>query len=227
MKIVISKEGDVRKQELLDAALELFYQKGYAGTTIKDIHDKVGVTKGAFYYYFTSKEDVLDAITMQLAEKTVRITVEIADNPELNALEKINTIVTRVYEHRMKNIQVYSKLFRIVESDSNILFRHRLLKRILKMVQEPYTKIVRQGIAEGIFHTDFEDDICELVIYLGDFYRRTLAYLFLDQDNKEKNIHTMKRKARFFQSIMEAMFGLDAGTTSIAINILKVFGIND
>jgi AcrR family transcriptional regulator len=225
MKIVISKQGDVRKQELLDAALELFYQKGYAETTIKEIHDKVCVTKGAFYYYFTSKEDVLDAITIQLAEKTVRITEEIADNPDLNALDKINTIVSRVYEHRIKNIQAYSKLFHIVESDSNILFRQRLLKKILKMVQEPYTKIVRQGIAEGLFHTDFEEDICELIIYLGDFYRRTLAYLFLDSENKEKNVHIIKRKARFFQSIVESIFGLNAGTTKVARNLLKVFGI--
>jgi len=54
----ISKDGDIRKQELLDAALQLFYEKGYEKTSVNDIIEKVGVSKGAFYYYFKSKEEV-------------------------------------------------------------------------------------------------------------------------------------------------------------------------
>ena len=115
----------------------------------KLVHDKVGVTKGAFYYYFSSKEDVLEALTMQLAKKTVAITKEIANHPDLDALEKINQIILKTYEHRLKNIQTYSRLVQITEGESNILFKHRLLDKVMLMVKEPYTGIIEQGISDG------------------------------------------------------------------------------
>jgi AcrR family transcriptional regulator len=49
---------DVRK-ELVDAAVELFYQHGYEATSVQEIVDRASVTKGALYHYFRSKEDLL------------------------------------------------------------------------------------------------------------------------------------------------------------------------
>ena len=53
MRVV--KEHDERKAEFVDAAIALMSQKGYESTTIQDIIDEVGVSKGAFYHYFSSK----------------------------------------------------------------------------------------------------------------------------------------------------------------------------
>ena len=43
----------------MDAAVELFYQRGYQATGVQDIVDRAGYTKGALYHYFKSKEDLL------------------------------------------------------------------------------------------------------------------------------------------------------------------------
>ena len=48
------KEPEVRKNELLDAAQKLFVEKGYAKTTVTDILNVYGLSKGVFYYYFKS-----------------------------------------------------------------------------------------------------------------------------------------------------------------------------
>ena len=58
----IRKEPDVRRTELIDAALELFSSVGYEKTTVTDIVKKVGVAKGTFFYYFPTKEAVLETI---------------------------------------------------------------------------------------------------------------------------------------------------------------------
>ncbi|HEX3026867.1 MAG TPA: TetR/AcrR family transcriptional regulator [Clostridia bacterium] len=55
----ITKKPEERKQEIVEAALELFLQKGYDNVTVKDITTKVNVAAGLFHYYFHSKEDVL------------------------------------------------------------------------------------------------------------------------------------------------------------------------
>ena len=51
-----------RKIEILNAALELFLRKGFEETSVHDIVNKIGVAQGTFYYYFKSKEDVVDSI---------------------------------------------------------------------------------------------------------------------------------------------------------------------
>ena len=54
----ISKTPQERKQEIIEAALELFMSQGYEKTSIAMIVERVGVAQGLFYYYFKSKEDV-------------------------------------------------------------------------------------------------------------------------------------------------------------------------
>lgn len=56
----ITKEPEIRKQEILDTAMELFYQNGYDKTSISDIAEKIGIAQGLCYRYFKSKEDLFD-----------------------------------------------------------------------------------------------------------------------------------------------------------------------
>ncbi|MGB6371054.1 MAG: TetR/AcrR family transcriptional regulator, partial [Atribacterota bacterium] len=57
----IIKKYDERRTEFLDTAQELFFTKGYEQTAVETIIKKMGLSKGTFYYYFKSKEDLLDA----------------------------------------------------------------------------------------------------------------------------------------------------------------------
>ena len=65
----ITKEYYERKNEILDAAQELFLTQGYEKTSVDNIIKKVGVAKGTFYYYFKSKEDLLDKLVKRMTDK--------------------------------------------------------------------------------------------------------------------------------------------------------------
>lgn len=58
----VTKEPDVRRHELMDAAVRVFVEKGISRTTVSDITQAAGVAKGTFYLYFTSKENLLGAL---------------------------------------------------------------------------------------------------------------------------------------------------------------------
>mgnify|MGYP001595102935 FL=1 len=60
MRIV--KEAEERRKDILDAANELFFQKGFDGTSTNDIIEKVGIARGTLYYHFKSKEGIMDAL---------------------------------------------------------------------------------------------------------------------------------------------------------------------
>ncbi len=93
MRQWVSKNGNVRKQEFLDAAINLFYKKGYDKTSIEDIIREVKVSKGAFYHYFESKENLLEDIVDWQSEARVAIITKIVDDPKMNALEKMNALI--------------------------------------------------------------------------------------------------------------------------------------
>ena len=71
------KEAEERKKEILDIAEQLFIEKGFDNTSTNDILREIGIARGTLYYYFKSKEEILDAvidrITNQLVEKSKEI----------------------------------------------------------------------------------------------------------------------------------------------------------
>ena len=62
----VVKDYDERYAEFLEAAQQLFFSKGYERTTVQEIIKMVGVAKGTFYYYFGSKQAVLEAVVQSI-----------------------------------------------------------------------------------------------------------------------------------------------------------------
>lgn len=57
------------KQQIIATAITLFEKKGYAETSVQDIVNALGATKGTFYYYFTSKNELLKRIHLEFIEE--------------------------------------------------------------------------------------------------------------------------------------------------------------
>ena len=62
------RKGDVRERQILDAAEKLLATRGYARMTVADIAAAAGVTRGALYFYFASKQDVLTALVARTVQ---------------------------------------------------------------------------------------------------------------------------------------------------------------
>ncbi|TCO70724.1 TetR/AcrR family transcriptional regulator [Marinisporobacter balticus] len=117
----ITKEYEERRNEILDVAETLFVTKGYLKTTINDILQEVGIAKGTFYYYFKSKEEVMDAIIIRFVSAGVKVAKEIISNTNLTVHEKLFKIImeqkttTNVKEemisqlHQINNAQMHQK----------------------------------------------------------------------------------------------------------------------
>ncbi|MGH2709985.1 MAG: TetR/AcrR family transcriptional regulator [Actinomycetota bacterium] len=65
----VTKSPDVRRKELMDAAVRVFTDKGISKTTVSDITDTAGVAKGTFYLYFDSKDQLLGALKERLIDE--------------------------------------------------------------------------------------------------------------------------------------------------------------
>ncbi len=67
----ITKDPEERKQEILDTAMKLFYEKGYEKTSITDIANTIGIAQGLCYRYFPSKESLFDHAIDRYAQQLV------------------------------------------------------------------------------------------------------------------------------------------------------------
>jgi AcrR family transcriptional regulator len=69
------------RERILDVALELFSDQGYDGTSLREIAERLGVTKAALYYHFASKEDILMALHMRLHDFGKDAMAQLGDEP--------------------------------------------------------------------------------------------------------------------------------------------------
>ena len=86
------RKGSEKRQGLLDAAEKLFCQQGYEKTSVQDILDATGLSKGGFYHHFASKDEVMTALCARRAERAAAFTAE-ALNGANSPLERINAVL--------------------------------------------------------------------------------------------------------------------------------------
>ncbi|MET3447828.1 TetR/AcrR family transcriptional regulator [Ralstonia sp. 1138] len=84
----IAERQEARRRQILDTAAQLFFTKGYAGMTMSDLCNALGVTKPAVYYYFTDKYEIFDILCREAAQICLSAIRETAD-PALPVRERL------------------------------------------------------------------------------------------------------------------------------------------
>ena len=218
------KKGKARKQELLDIALELFHKRGYEKTSIEAILKKASISKGAFYYYFNSKDEVLEALAHQQAEEVIKIIQKIADDPRLNALEKLNRVFIEATEYKVVHEESRLKLFKVMERyKKNLKLTHKVLENSVKLLGPSLKKIFEQGIKEGYFDTEFPDEMAEFYLRLANAFQDMFVRPLIELHKKPENIKTIKRKLLFYEDLLARILGLKKGNLLLDESMLKYF----
>lgn len=96
----ITKDRDTRRAELVDASMALFLNKGYEGTMVSDVVRRVRVAQGTFYYYFKTKEDVLDAVLEKLLEESADRAARLAADESQSAAQRLEGLFRMLFSPR-------------------------------------------------------------------------------------------------------------------------------
>lgn len=229
------EEIKTRKQEFLNIALELFYQKGFENTTINDIIYQAGVSKGAFYHYFNSKEEVLETIARQYVEKKLDVIEKIAGQDDLNSLEKINQISEDMFGFKMQHAEMRWKIYKIIARNNNIKLENLILEYSLELSRPIYNKIIMQGIAEGRFKINYPEEVADLYTYLNSIFNKMsskiiMEYFKYDLDDlktlkrkiiEPKSIEILTRRFAFYEETLEKILGIERGSIKLVAPLLE------
>jgi AcrR family transcriptional regulator len=140
----IIKEPEERRQEILDAAMKLFSEKGYEKTSISDIAQSIGVAQGLCYRYFPSKEALFDAAVDHYAEMQVNQMLPILCDPDQSPLEKIETAPAYPQIEQQN-----SDYYRVFHGAGSRHFHDRLSLRICEKMAPVLEKEIQKAIGKG------------------------------------------------------------------------------
>lgn len=167
-----------RPSELLDAALELFVEKGFAATRVEEIAARAGVSKGTVYLYFPSKDSMLRALiahsVSSLAGAVMRSIAERAESPAILLKEMLFAWVARLEDGHT------SGLLKVIVSESRCFpeLADFWVREVESPVYELIGRLVREGIECGEFrHVDVHAARHSLIlpIVMGCVHRHTLG----------------------------------------------------
>ena len=168
MRVV--KEAAERKNEILDAAAELFAAKGYDETSTGDILDRVGIARGTLYYHFKSKEDILDALIERINAALIAGAKAAAEDRSLPVVERIVRAVMSL-KLDAGEATIGHEVLQQVHRPQNALMHQKMLQSLLDGVVPVLTGLVEEGNAQGIFHAAYPREAVEmLVLYPATFF---------------------------------------------------------
>ncbi|WMJ88173.1 TetR/AcrR family transcriptional regulator [Anaerocolumna sp. MB42-C2] len=138
------------KDKIVNAAWELFHEKGYENTTVEDIIAAAKTSKGTFYYYFDRKETLLDTLSTILDHEYEKL--EKTMDPDLNSFDKLLNMNYQMHSFIEKHIDIdlISSLYStqlLPKGQTNLLDQNRVYYKLV-------TDIVEEGQKRGQISTN-------------------------------------------------------------------------
>jgi AcrR family transcriptional regulator len=210
MRIV--KEHQVRRSEILGAAQQLFYLKGYEPTSIQDIITEIGIAKGTFYHYFSSKQALLDAIIERIIEQTLQMVEPTVADERLSAVEKIEKFFGDIANWKIENKAFLLDLLNIWYKDDNALLRDKAKVASIKNTIPVLAKIIEQGTAEGVFAAECPADMAEIILQIAQGLSEALAKIILERDPEVDCLALIEGKITAYQGAIERVLKAPPGS---------------
>lgn len=153
-------QGEQTKKLIASKARKLFEQKGYAATTMEDIRNETGISKGSIYYHFKSKEDLFLYILMESSEQWKRMWEEISA-PLLTSTEKLY----RLAEHYVSDMQtpLIQAAMEFASSEIADPVIHVQLMQWFKSEHIVFRQLLEEGMKNGEFIETSIDDLTSIV----------------------------------------------------------------
>lgn len=195
------KKPEVRRLEIVHAARGLFLARGYDQTSMQDVVDALGLAKGTVYYYFPSKEELLEAVVEDLIEEATEHMQALVDSSEGSALEKLELLVRG---GRMQDDN--ADLLEHIHLSGNSGLHTRLLAVAILKQAPLYAGVIAQGCREGIFRTESPLEAAEFMLTGVQFLTDMGIHPWENED--------LARRAKAFPKLLEQLLDAPRGSCS-------------
>lgn len=201
------KDPEIRRAEIMDAAMLLFMEKGYANTTTQDIVDKVNISRGLLYYHFKNKEDILYCLVERYSEKLLRDIHVIVNDDDKTAIEKIRAFIDVTIISTDNVSAEGTELQKTVDLKENRYMLDKLSHKLIEKLTIYFERIINQGISEKVFSVKYPSETAEFLM---------TAYVFVSNNIGIKT--SKKETAKDYLNAFKIMLEQNLNTKGLFSN---------
>ncbi|MGN0643019.1 MAG: TetR/AcrR family transcriptional regulator [Huintestinicola sp.] len=191
-----------KKRELiLDSAEELLCRMSDREISVDMIASNAGIGKGSIYYYFDSKEDIIDAVIER--SYTTAIQEFFSDvYDQSSALVKIKALFRTVIKEEFKNSR--KNIIVAFHVQDNLMLHIKMMMTAVRTISPILTKLLSEGAEDGSFHTESPKESAEMIVAMLTFL---LDKSFFPSDNEG-----LYRKLKLYAGILETCLQTEKGS---------------
>ena len=203
MRVV--KEAEERKNEILDAAEKLFGTKGFDSTSTNDILNEIGIARGTLYYYFKSKEEILDAMIGRMMSRLIEKAKLVVAQKNVPVLQRLTMMMLSL---NVSDGSFGHELLKQMHKPQNALMHQKMEKSLLSCFNSIITELIKEGITQGICRTDYPEEVAEMTF----LYAATVFDGLMEHSEQEK-----QRKIAAFIYNLERLLNVEQGSMKSVI----------
>lgn len=200
-------------ENIITISAKLFVENGYDKTSMQDIVDAVGISKGGIFHHFKSKEDIFNAVMeRQFEQITETINQWFEEMDGLTAKEKLRGLIKRNLMDDKIIKESSNMVSSAIESPQIILaFTQNNVKKLAPIIAD----VIQEGIEDGSISTAFPNECAEVLLLLLNFW--------CDTDIFQGDFSTLLKRFRFLQHLMRQL-GVDIVEDEIINSISDFYG---
>jgi AcrR family transcriptional regulator len=205
----------VRRDEILDAAERMLRTRGYDAMSIQALQDELGVSRGAIYHYFGSKESILDAVIVRTTEAGMAVLRPIVDDPTLGAVAKLQALFTTGAAWKGERSDLLLAVIRSWIAPSNDLVRYRTERAAFDEYTTMMARIIRQGTAEGVMNPTYPDHAAAILTAVFTGTADTVRQLVLDRLDDRISFEEVSQFMHAYEEAIERVLGVPPGSLTL------------
>lgn len=189
-----------KRDLILDTTEELMCQTDN-DFSVDTIAKKAGIGKGSIYYYFNSKEEIIDAVIERSYSNAIQEFFADVYN-QSNALLKIKTLFRSVIKQEFNNSR--KNMLTAFHVHDNLLLHTKMMIISIKTISPILTKLLSEGVEDGSIHTDTPQESAEMIVAMLTFL---LDNSFFPADNE-----SLYRKLKLYANVLETCLQTEKGS---------------
>jgi len=206
----------VRKEAFLDVAQRLIQTKGYDAMSVQDVLDELDASRGAFYHYFDSKRELLEAVVDRFADLAMESVAPILSDPQLTAVQKLEGVFAGIARLKAEQKDLVLAILDAWMSDGNALVREKLRHMTTTRLGPMLSTVIGQGVEDGLFTSDSPDETALVLLTLIQGFQVVAGEIFIARQAGTMTFEAVRRMFAAYTEAFERILGIAKGSITLA-----------
>lgn len=190
-----------KRDIILDAMQQLMNKSNAQSISVSDIAKEAGIGKGSIYYYFKSKEEILEAVIERSYSDAIEKSKRLLETQNMDALTKMEIIFRTCRDSSLELLRQESNSF--FELQQSALLHQQFIRIMIRNLRPILADIIRQGNNEGSMDCKSPEEVSEIVL--------TILTIKMDNHIIDDDRTQIKRTLDVFAYMLETSFSIEKG----------------